>query len=295
MKINNNHNSSIEDTILSKDQRNISAVRQYLPDNYCSEAAMFLERNLGTILIVTGFTIKSFMRGETDGPIGAVALGQTVKLMGGEPIYISDGHNCDILKTLTNNENTIIDFPITDHHDSESFAQKLLEDLNPSLLVSIERVGFNKTRSYFNRFGESIDSISAKADYLFMHHQSTIGIGDGGNEIGMGLIPLTFLEEMLPINPSITPTSSLIIAGTSNWGSYGLITALSVRQGINLLPSSAQENQWLRQIVENNGAVDSFTSGSTQTVDGYKPKELNIILNKLHNIVNDSLSSNSEI
>ena len=295
MNIDNNHNSPIEDTILSKDQRNISVLRQYLPHDYCSDAAIFLEQNLGTILIVTGFTIKSFMRGETDGPIGAVALGQTIKLMGGEPIYISDGHNCNILKTLTNNEDTIIDFPITDHHDSESFARKLLEDLNPSLLVSIERVGFNKNRSYFNRFGESIDSISAKADYLFMHHQSTIGIGDGGNEIGMGLVPLTVLEEMLPINPSITPTNSLIIAGTSNWGSYGLISALSIRHGVNLLPSPVQENQWLRQIVENNGAVDSFTSGSTQTVDGYKPQELNFILNKLHNIVNCSLSSNSEI
>lgn len=294
MMINKDNNTLIEDSILARDQRRISSLRQFLPVNYCSHAASFLRLHLGTVLIATGFTIKSFMRGEADGPIEAVALGQVLKRIGGKPIYVSDGHNCHIIKTLTRSKDTIVNFPITNHQNSESFARKLLQDLNPSLLVSIERVGFNKDRSYFNRLGENIDSISAKVDYLFMNHPSTIGIGDGGIEIGMGLVPLNLLAEILPINPSITPTNSLVIAGTSNWGSYGLLAALSIQNGINLLPSSTQENQCLRQIVEDNDAVDSFTNGCTETVDGYKPQELSFVLDELHSIVNGSLRTNSQ-
>ena len=200
MMINKDNDALIEDSILARDQRRISSLRQFLPVNYCSHAASFLQQHLGTVLIATGFTIKSFMRGETDGPIGAVALGQALKRIGGKPIYVSDGHNCHIIKTLTRSKDTIVDFPITNHQNSESFARKLLQDLNPSLLVSIERVGFNKDHSYFNRLGENNDSISAKVDYLFMNHPSTIGIGDGGNELGMGLVPLNLLEEILPTN-----------------------------------------------------------------------------------------------
>ena len=49
----------------------------------------------------------------------------------------------------------------------------------------------------------------------------TIGIGDGGNEIGMGKIPHETIVKNIPNGDLIhcrVPTDHLIVAGVSNWG-----------------------------------------------------------------------------
>ena len=50
-----------------------------------------------------------------------------------------------------------------------------------------------------------------------------IGIGDGGNEIGMGKIPHETIVKNIPNGDLIhcrVPTDHLIVAGVSNWGVY---------------------------------------------------------------------------
>ena len=61
---------SIEEIILSKDKRGISALRESLPANYCTEAADYVLQRPGTVLIATGFYILSGATVETDGPPG---------------------------------------------------------------------------------------------------------------------------------------------------------------------------------------------------------------------------------
>src|SRR5262249_9775920 len=59
---------------------------------------------------------------------------------------------------------------------------------------------------------------------------TTIGIGDGGNEIGMGSLPRDIVEHDIPNGPLIaatTRTDHLIVAGVSNWGAYGLLAAIA--------------------------------------------------------------------
>ena len=54
---------------------------------------------------------------------------------------------------------------------------------------------------------------------------TTIGIGDGGNEIGMGKLPAGLIAQHVPNGAQIACVTScdhLVVAGVSNWGAYGL-------------------------------------------------------------------------
>ena len=64
----------------------------------------------------------------------------------------------------------------------------------------------------------------------------TIGIGDGGNEIGMGTVPWEELVRRLPRKeasaiPCRIATDWNIIAGTSNWGAFALAAAVALLAG----------------------------------------------------------------
>ena len=69
---------TVEDIILDFDQRNISSLRKHLPTNFCDEASNLILENPGTVLIATGFYILAGGAAETDGPPGAVALGDAL-------------------------------------------------------------------------------------------------------------------------------------------------------------------------------------------------------------------------
>ena len=70
--------------------------------------------------------------------------------------------------------------------------------------------------------------------FFFPAHESgkiaTIGIGDGGNEIGMGKVRQRVIDyiENGPIIASNVSTDQLITAGVSNWGGSALAAALFI-------------------------------------------------------------------
>ena len=129
--------------------------------------------------------------------------------------------------------------------------------LQPSEVIAIERCSFTTPGRYLNARGEDTSEYHAKLDYLFMHHDKSIGIGDGGNEIGMGNLNRQISTvKALPNEPATTTVSELVIASVSNWGGYGLIAALSLLAGWNLLPSVEEEEHVIRAIV-GNGAIDA--------------------------------------
>ena len=59
---------------------------------------------------------------------------------------------------------------------------------------------------------------------------ATIGIGDGGNEIGMGKLHQRVVEHVQngATIASIVPADHLITAGVSNWGGSALAAALFI-------------------------------------------------------------------
>jgi len=105
---------------------------------------------------------------------------------------------------------------------------------------------------------------------------ATIGISDGGNEIGMGSLPWEDVRRRLSGEqagciPCRIATDWTLIAGTSNWGAYALAAAVAVLKGdINVIEpfDCRQQETVLRHIVEHAGAVDGITRRREATVDG---------------------------
>lgn len=263
----------IENIILSHDCRGISALRNYLPVNCYAEAAMSVLKNikkqLRPALITTGFYIPSARAPETDGPPGAVAIGRALNMLGVDVIYVTDKFTQSLFTDDIIGNNDVIDFPIADHDISGQFAQKLVNDIQPSIIVAIERCGLSRNKTYLNMAGKDITEQTAKIDYLFFGRENTFGIGDGGNEIGMGnLAQYIPAVDSLPADPALTTVATLLIASISNWGGYGLVAALSRIVKKNLLPSVDWEKDIIKHFVAK-GAVDGVTGRQIHAVDNF--------------------------
>jgi len=104
---------------------------------------------------------------------------------------------------------------------------------------------------------------------------TTIAIGDGGNELGMG----RFLWENLVAAIATGPAGKIacrvaadiaLLAGTSNWGAYALALAVANLRGQKLTSSWLQPagQEQLIEVLVAAGAVDGRTRLSEPTVDG---------------------------
>lgn len=268
---------SIENTILQKDRRGISILRPYLAPNFVANAAKFILSTSGTVFIATGFFVNG--TAETDGLLGALVLGEALAELGYRVIFISDKYALPLLHIEINFPAKFIEFPITSHEESQHFAADLVNKFSPAVFIAIERCGMTALKKYKNCRGKEISEFTAKVDYLFEYGNS-IGIGDGGNEIGMGNLQKP-IQKKLKVEPAITEVDHLIISSVSNWGAYGLVAYLSQMTGKTLLPRSQAIKSLLGKIVAK-GAVDGITGKSDLTVDGFEVEVIEEILNKLH-------------
>ena len=133
-----------------------------------------------------------------------------------------------------------------------------------------------------NMRGESIEAFSADLHRLIDEVRSknpnlkVVGIGDGGNEIGMGRFSREELLKRISGPhvdrvPCRISADATIVAGVSNWGAYALAAAIAVQYGrVDLLERHTAESQrqLLERIVNEAGAVDGVTRKSEPTVDG---------------------------
>jgi hypothetical protein len=276
---------SIETIILTHDKRGIAALRPYLSPHYCTETAQFLLAHPGTVLITTGFYILNANAPETDGPLGALALGNALTALGRQVVYVSDVYTTPLLTHLAAPQAEIIDFPIADAPTSRQYAAELLSSFAPAVLIAIERCGLTQADTYLNMRGRDISASTARLDELFIQHPYTVGIGDGGNEIGMGNLAAHMPSvDTLPDLPATTCTTHLVIASVANWGAYGVVAALSALMNQNLLPTPAAETALIQQAVAF-GAVDGTTSTRTPTVDGFSLAENEAVLARLHGLL----------
>ena len=278
---------TIEDIILDHDRRGMSLLRQHLPSDFCGRAADILANNSGTVFIVTGFYILAAEATETDGPPGAVVIGEALSKLGYKVIYVSDIYTTPLITAVVKDNAKIIDFPITSNTKSQGFAERLLDKYEPSVIVAIERCGFTDEKKFRNMHGDDITAYNAKTDYLFVDQVNTIGIGDGGNEIGMGNCDQIIADDpkILIKKPCITTVDELIIASTSNWGGYGLVAGLSEKTNRNLLSSIEREIEILDGFVKAE-AVDGMSRQRVSKVDGFSKEENSAIVQRLHDYIN---------
>ena len=278
---------TIEDIILDHDKRGMLALRPHLPGDFCQQAAQYVLDHPGHTLVITGFYVIMAGKPETDGPPGAIAIGRSLQGLGRQVTYITDEYTAPVLRQWSEGAE-VIEFPIADVEESRGHAAELLAKLDPSLLISIERCGRNRHDAYLNMRSRDITPQTARVDYLFDGGIPSVGIGDGGNEIGMGnLIDVIPSVESLPDEPAISRVDRLVIASVSNWGGYGLAAALSQLTGKNLLPDAAEESRMVQGMVDA-GAVDGTTGDAVPTVDNFSMDENGAILARLRSLLNTS-------
>lgn len=275
---------TIEDIILQNDQRGVSYLRPFLPADFCTETAKYILSHSGTTIITTGFYILYGKSVETDGPPGALAIGHALQSLGKKVVYVTDKYCMPIIQGLGVHPSNTVEFPITDKEQSIKFSEQLLEEINPALLLSIERCSPSSDGIYRNMKSMDVSDYTAKIDTMFGYRPS-VGIGDGGNEIGMGLLHEQILKypELHP-KPAYTACDRLVIASCSNWGAWGLIAALSNLTETNLLPTIEEETDRIDKCVEL-GVVDGFTGEVKPYVDGFPLKEYLSPLEQLHELI----------
>lgn len=224
------------------------------------------------VLITTGFTVGPGLP-ETDGPPGAAALGRALRLLGQTVSYVTDAVTVPLLESAL--KALAEPLPILTFDagaDADVAARRLLAEHAPTHLVSIERPGRTRDGDYRSARGESVREWNAPLDALFLsapRRIATVGIGDGGNEIGMGNVRarLARAGALMRSIASVVKVDHLVVAGTSNWGAWGVIAELSRLARRSLLHSVDEERRMVLACVEA-GAVDGITRRREATVDG---------------------------
>ena len=103
----------------------------------------------------------------------------------------------------------------------------------------------------------------------------TIGVGDGGNEIGMGRVADYAISGVVAHGESIACTvaaDQLVVAGTSNWGAHALVCAMRALGCPQVEPYL--EPDWHRAVLDAivaAGGLDGVHMTNVPTVDGLDP------------------------
>ncbi|HMC66381.1 MAG TPA: glutamate cyclase domain-containing protein, partial [Gemmataceae bacterium] len=144
--------------------------------------------------------------------------------------------------------------------------------------------------------GRDITANMSPAHYLFevaveAHPRiATIGIGDGGNEIGMGKIPWATIRRNIPNGGMVAcrvPTDHLIVCGVSNWGAYGLAAGVRLLRGHEPDPGLfdvKRERDFLEHMVKQGPLVDGVTGRPDVSVDGLPFERYGEVLRRIGEI-----------
>jgi hypothetical protein len=230
--------------------------------------------------ILTGFFVPrgSPPAAETDGPAGAALLALAFSRIGVSCRLLTDDacrSACEAALLGAGLPGVPIDAVAPD-----APLQSLIEawrGLGVDWMIAIERCGLSADGHPRNMRGEDLSPYTAPLDRVFAAGPwRTIAIGDGGNEIGMGVLPAGLVAREVPLGATIacvTPADFLIAAGVSHWGAYGLIAGLAVCRADwrdNLLEclAPAPDRRILESLVQRGPAVDGVTLNRTLTIDG---------------------------
>lgn len=225
-----------------------------------------LLENAQRVAVVTGFYVPTAQAPETDGPPGAAVMARALKSLNKDVQIFTDPLNASAVEacceTLGFEGLYITEDP-----------KALFKD-SPDLLVYIERLGAASDGRYYNMRGEDITQWTAPLDKGALMAQdmgvSVLAVGDGGNEVGMGLAK-GILQKALPSFEKCLCSvgcTVLIPSDVSNWGAYALVSLLSALKGTWLGHDSQEEKAMIDAMIEA-GAVDGKTCLKRPSVDGF--------------------------
>lgn len=282
----------IERIILARGVRGMDRLARYLPPDYCAKAAAATWGARERAILTTGFYILAAGAPETDGPPGTFFLARGLALCGSRVAFACEPEVLDLLHGLVRAywqqdipPPELIPFPVMGMEESEGLAREIYTRVQPTLVVAIERCGRTEEGKHLNRRGQDITTYTAHVDYLFNAPGAvTIGIGDGGNEIGMGCLTREIAAELGNATPCVTPADHLVIATVSDWGAYGLLAYLSMHAGRDLLPTR-EEVLGSLEMLAGMGAVHAMSLKAEPAVDGFPAEVVAVVVEELRSTI----------
>lgn len=299
-----------------------------------SAAGALLDPSVKHVLIITGFPchVTESPPTETDGPSGAFAIAKAMLTLGHSVTIATDECNEEPILVASaasglhrfGTNLTVESFPpqctFTDGDDERL---KCLGDW-ADIVVSVERPGPTLTGDYLTMNGVSMSHLVAPLEDVLMPPSSlddegnplmqstepmkvSIGIGDGGNEVGMGKVMNKLVSSGIPNAETIgciVPTTHLIVSSVSDWGAYGLTAAIAalarsqcllgadfgpseipMELYVNLFIPLDQETADILQAMVESGARDGITKQKDMTIDGFHILESMKVLEDLRSIL----------
>jgi len=167
----------------------------------------------------------------------------------------------------------VMDFPV-DVERAKTVAADMVNMYRPAVLVVIEKGGFNREGAILTAWANDTTAYMAKIDFLVKeirrNGRPVIGIGDGGNEIGMSTIA-EGISRSLPFGDRIVPVSQtdfLVVSAVSNWGAYGIAACLAfLNQDARVFHNEEIERRILHACADA-GLIDGLTGRVEEGVDG---------------------------
>ena len=242
------------------------------------------------VAIMTGFFVP---RGnppaaETDGPIGCAHLAAGLQRVGIPVRLVTDPLCLNAVKVAAKaagiSENISCDVVPVDAVSLEDSSVASIVDswknADPpvSHVIAIERAGPGYDGIVWNMIGQDITADTAPLHLLFtLSEIISIGIGDAGNELGMGTLSKEIIAQGVSTGAKIAcniPCNHLMMCGVSNWGAIGLIAALALLQpdwksqlteGLTL----EMDKHILTKLVYEGPAVDGDTGVQELTIETF--------------------------
>ena len=250
--------------LVARDEAGRGASKLSSPRELMRAASAFAP--LRKLAVVSGFYVPAAGAPETDGPGGAAILARAFQREGRECEIWTDARCIEVIaecaKAAGCAENTA------------RIAPASLKERAPDGIIFVERLGRAVDGRYYNfkkqdisEWTAPLDALADEAAGLGIH---TIGIGDGGNEAGMG----NFYAELCALLPgyaaclSVVRAEFALTADVSNWGAYALAEALSFVWGVRRGIEPGEETKIL-EAAALAGAADGISGRCETSVDGF--------------------------
>lgn len=263
------------------------------------------------VFIVTGAGDPDFLpAGETDGPPGVAALALAIHTATAAlPILLTRAafvanvaatalacglgiRSPDALHRVPFSAAVL---PVAAGDAAEQQALDYVEQFDPAMMISIEKLGPNPDGIACSSTGTPTSAERGRAECLFdlaaARGIPTLGIGDNGNEIGFGLIR-DAVAQYKPNGARLgtrVATDVLVPANTSNWGAYAVEAALAVLLDRPALMHGPEiERRMIEACVDADG-VDGSTGRHVLAVDGMPMEMSCAVVTLLGGIVRNGL------
>ncbi|MEV5819705.1 glutamate cyclase domain-containing protein [Micromonospora haikouensis] len=281
-------------------------------------------------LIATGWLDRphvSRLVAENDGPPGAALLARALHAgLGAVPVIlvereIVDGTRLAVqaagLRCLSPQEAVeaaastarlhaaaVVAFP-SDPAAAEQVATDLCDSLDVGAFVAIEKGGRNEQGRIHTSRGDDTTAPLAKVDALLdvcrARNIASVGVGDGGNEIGMGTIRDRLRPELRfgqrcrcecggGVVPS-NPTDVVVAATVSNWGAYGIAAALAVLLDRPEVMHTEELEEDVLRACALGGFIDGVTGYVGPTADGLPLRVHRAVVTMLRAVVGVGVNS----